>query len=117
MTQGATIRRPKPQRTITDATTRLASQNQAGTERTIARDSARTLARVALAAKPDLVEEPGDLRRLLALLCDADLGRGLGDLSHHRVPNGVASYRLLEPGHVRLGRAVEVVLGGDVRAC
>ena len=46
MIQGATIRRPKPQRTMIDAPTSERSQNQAGTERAMAADSARTRARV-----------------------------------------------------------------------
>src|SRR5919204_8723 len=83
MIQGATIRRPKPQRTIADATTRLASQNQIGRERAMATDSART--REALAAKPDLVEEARDLRRLLAFRADADVRRGGRDLAEHLV--------------------------------
>src|SRR5919198_5198758 len=115
MIQGATIRRPKPQRTITDATTRLASQNQAGSERAIAVVSARRRA-VALAAKPDLVEEPRDLRCLLAFLVDPHLRRRLGHLADDRVADGLGPDRLLQRGHVRLGRALEVVLGGDVRA-
>src|ERR671936_965373 len=118
MIHGATIRRPKPQRTIADAATRLASQNQAGSERAIAIDSARTRARVvdSLTPKPDLVEQAGDLRGLLALFRDADLGGRLGHLMNYCVPNCLASDRLLQCGHVRLGRPVEVVLGGDVRA-
>src|ERR671930_1975045 len=81
MIHGATIRRPKPQRTIADATTRLASQNQAGSERAIAVVSARSRARVALAAKPDLVEEPRDLGGLLAFFGDPYVGGRLRDLS------------------------------------
>src|SRR5919198_4540882 len=102
MIHGATIRRPKPQRTITDAATRLASQNQAGRERAIAVVSARSRA-VALAAKPDLVEEPRDLGGLLAL--DSHLRRRLGHVSDDGVPDGLRAARLLQRGHVRLGRA------------
>src|SRR5438034_4031675 len=113
MIHGATIRRPKPQRTIAEATTRLASQKPTGRERAMAVVSARSRARVALAAKPYLVEEPRDLRRLL---CHADLRRCLGDLADDRVAHGLAPGRLLQRGRVGLSRAVEVVLGGDVRA-
>src|SRR5919204_3056986 len=96
MIHGATIRRPKPQRTITDATTRLASQNQAGRERAMASDSARSLDRVvSLTAKPHLVEEPSDLRRLLALLDDPHVRGRLGHLADDRVPHGLGSDGLL----------------------
>src|SRR5919199_4433490 len=112
MIHGATIRRPKPQRTIADATTSDASQKPAGREQAIARDSSRTRARVvpSLAAKPDLVEEARDLRCLLAFPADADIGRGFGHLADDRVPDGFSSGRLLQRGHVRVGHAVEVVL-------
>src|SRR5690349_19163266 len=112
MIHGATIRRPNPQRTIADATTRLASQNQAGRERAIAVVSARSRARarVALAAKPHLVEQARDLRSLLR---DADLCGRLGNLAHHGVLHSLASGGLLQRGRVRLGRALEIVLGAD----
>src|SRR5918912_3197536 len=95
MIHGATIRRPKPQRTIVYARTSEASQNHAGRERAMARDSSRTFARVALAAKPNLVEQARDLRRLLALGRDADVGRRLGHLADDRVADGFAACGLL----------------------
>src|ERR671928_523325 len=110
MIHGATIRRPKPQRTIADAATRDASQNHAGRERAMARDSARTLARVSLAAKPNLVEQARDLRRLVALGGDPHARGGFGHLTDDRVPDDLGSGRLLQRGDVRLGHAVEVVL-------
>src|SRR5919202_3893385 len=99
MIHGATIRRPNPQRTIADATTRLASQKPTGRERAIAVVSARSRARVALAAKPHLVEEPRDLRGLLTL--HSHLRRRLGHVSDDRVLHSLASGRLLQSGHVR----------------
>src|SRR5438270_11189138 len=67
MIHGATIRRPKPQRTITDARTSETSQAQAGSERTMAADSSRTRARVVPSASAPV----GTVR-------EADPGRGPG---------------------------------------
>src|SRR5918911_2130987 len=105
MIHGATIRRPKPQRTIADATTSDASQNHAGRERAMARDSSRTFARVALAAKPNLVEQARDLGRLVALGDDPHVRGGFCHLADDRVPDGLAARGLLQGGHVRLGHA------------
>src|SRR5205823_4615961 len=116
MIHGATMRRPKPQRTIADATTSDASHAQAGRERTMALDSSRTFARDALAAKPDLVEQAHDLRRLLALGRDPHVRGGLGHLADDRVPSGLAARGLLQRGRVRVGHAVEVVLTSHVLA-
>src|SRR5205814_8501456 len=113
MIHGATIRRPKPQRTIAEATTRLPSQKPTGRERAIAVVSARSRA-VALAAKPRLVEQARYLRSLLAL--DPHLRRRFGNVPDDGVSDGLRAGRLLQRGHVRLGGAVEVVLGGDVLA-
>src|SRR5919201_6801885 len=112
MIHGATILRPRPQRTIADAATRLASQNHAGSERAMATDSART--REALAAKPDLVEEPRDLRRLVALRPDADVRSRRRHLAEDLVPHGLPACRLLQRTRVRVRDAVEIVLAPHV---
>src|ERR671938_969521 len=96
MIHGATIRRPKPQRTIADATTSDASQAHAGSELIIARDSARTRARVSLAAKPNLVEQARDLGRLVTLGGDPHVRGGFGDLADDRVPHGLGARGLLQ---------------------
>src|SRR5919108_6024399 len=109
MIHGATIRRPKPQRTIAEAATSAPSQKPAGRERAIARVSARRRSRVSLAAKPNLVEQARDLGRLVALGGDPDVRRRLGDLADDGVADGLGACGLLERGHVCVGDAVEVV--------
>src|SRR5918912_2294296 len=98
MIHGATIRRPKPQRTIVYARTSAPSQNPAGRERAMARDSSRTFARVALAAKPNLVEQARDLGRLVTLGGDPHVRAGLRDLADDRVPNRLGAGGLLQRG-------------------
>src|SRR5437870_11958550 len=116
MIQGATRRRPSPQRTTVETATSPPSHAQSGTARAqtsaVSRAGRRGAATV-LPAKARLAQTLRQLAGPRGVRADSNRRRGDRDLADDRLAHGCAARGLLERGGVSLGDPVDAVLALD----